>query len=133
MWRWDYWRYSRKEYWIWVVALLLLKLCAIVAMQLNPKFLSFAGLIDAAIGGGLMWVVGGRFGDAGGPRWLGFGLVALIFEVSARSGLRTGIIPFDVTPSQTALMTGALLALLIAAGVPRGVDAALPERPQPTI
>jgi hypothetical protein len=126
------WRYPRKEYWIWVVALLLVKLCAIVAVQLNPNLLSFAGPVDAAIVGGLMWVVGGRFGDAGWPRWLGFGLVVLIIELSARwAGLRPGMVPFDVRPLETALMTVALLVLIVA-GVLRSVDAAPPKRLEAT-
>jgi hypothetical protein len=131
MWSKEYWRYPRKDYCIWVGALLLLKLCAIVAMQLNPKLLSYAGYLDAAVAGGLMWVVGGRFGDAGWPRWLGFGLVVLIIELTARwgtRGMRPDFIPFDVTSPELALMTVTFLALLIVAGVPRSADAPPPER-----
>lgn len=133
-------RYNRRQYWIWVTALLLMKVGAAVAGQMNPDWWSYAGYVDNGIAGALALVVGGRFADAGWRWGLGAGLVILIYVVlpiivflpALDEFARTGDLLRSMPPMMT-LVTAALLVLLVTAGVRRSVDAAPAERVEPTL
>jgi hypothetical protein len=129
---------NRRQFGIWVVALLALKLGAVVVVQIAPGALRWLQYLDTPIAVVLAFVVGARFADAGWSRWLGLGLVLLIMVVlpivlvfTSMSRIARASNPIDAMPESLLLATVALLALLIVAAIPRSVEAAPPERLKP--
>ena len=117
------WRLARKPYWVAVAIFLMLRLGLAIALDFVPATMPVLRHVDTPLVIVLAFIVGARFADAGWPRWLG---IALVFLVSVVLPIMLVIAmalalkiqnPFDDLMPVLWLVTAALIALLIVAGI----------------
>jgi peptidoglycan/LPS O-acetylase OafA/YrhL len=131
-------RVDRKQYWIIIAFLLVLKFGIVIAVEFLPDATFLVRYVDTPVVIAFAFVVGARFVDAGWPRWLGITLVVLIMLVLPliilfASGLQpAGPSPLDALPSMMWLVTVALLVLLVVAGTRPSTPVPLSLRVDPT-
>jgi hypothetical protein len=128
-------RVERTYYWILVVILIAAKIGIVAVLEFAPQMASALRYVDTPIAIVLALVVGGRFADAGWPRWLGITLVLLIMVVLPIVIIvASGPVPktpnfLDSLPATIWISTVALFVLLVIAGVKPSAMVSVVEAP----
>jgi hydrogenase-4 membrane subunit HyfE len=129
---------DRKQFWIWVGALLAAKIALVVGWEVYPAMIDATKSVDTVLMAFVAMTIGARFKDIGWNRWIGIAIaavivfvlpLALLFAVALPSGQMANAAPdanpLDILPWYVGWSsTACLLVLVVIAGVrPSKTDA----------
>jgi hydrogenase-4 membrane subunit HyfE len=135
---------DRKQFWIWVGALLAVKIALVVGWDAYPAMINSTKSLETVLMVFVAMTIGARFKDIGWNRWMGIAIavvivfvlpLVLLFGVALPSGQMANAAPdaspLDILPWYVGWSsTACLLVLVVIAGVqPSKIDAGPAQAP----